>query len=158
MRGFAIAALAVSLAACEAQNPQVADPSETSIPVEPDAGIGDGAGPIEVVEAAIPERFHGVWDYIEGTCARESDLRIDISSREIVFYEAVGTVSDAQEVAGGTLVVLAMEGEGETWQSEWLLVLREQEPFGEVIVLYPYMDGQPELTEVPPRERKRCPQ
>jgi len=65
--------------------------------------------------ALIPASFRGVWDYEGGTCARESDLRIDVSGREIVFYEAVGTVMEITDESAGLLVKLAMEGEGEEW-------------------------------------------
>jgi len=77
----------------------------------------------EVAEAQIPERYHGVWDYEGGTCAPESDLRMEIKAREIVFYESIGTVSGAREDGDDAIADLAMEGEGETWEDSLRLSL-----------------------------------
>lgn len=103
------------------------DVTETPIPVEPDGGIGDGAGPPEPVEDAlanrIPTRFQGVWDYVEGTCALESDLRMEISGSEIMFYESIGTVTATEAEGDDVVVTLAMEGEGETWEQQTRLSL-----------------------------------
>ena len=65
---------------------------------------------------AIPQRFRGVWDAVDGNCAPASDLRIEIGERSLGFYEARGAVTDI--VADGpdaVVVTLAMEGEGERW-------------------------------------------
>lgn len=104
--------------------------SETPIPVEPDGGIGDGAQPLpEQSEtdnpAVIPAAYHGTWDYIEGTCARESDLRVQISASEIMFYESIGTIEGVREAGEDIVVTLAMEGEGERWQQHTRLTLSE---------------------------------
>ena len=103
--------------------------AETPMPVEPDGGIGDGAGPPGDTQAAldtrIPTRFHGVWDYIEGSCDPASDMRMEISGTEILFYESIGLVTDveAEEDIGAVVLTLAMEGEGETWEQKTRLML-----------------------------------
>ncbi|MHA7819981.1 MAG: hypothetical protein ACX930_10080 [Erythrobacter sp.] len=116
---FVIAAL-LALAACGSE-PEAPATSDTPIPVEPDGGIGDGAGPPEqAVDGAlanrIPTRFHGAWDYVDGTCDPASDLRMEISGSEILFYEAIGMVTEVSPEGGDVVVTLAMEGEGETWE------------------------------------------
>lgn len=90
----------------------------TMMPVEPDGGIGDGAGPPPFATAdTIPDAFLGVWDYVEGTCAPESDLRVEITPTAMQFYESFGEVT-AIEIDGPDriIVTLSMEGEGETWE------------------------------------------
>lgn len=111
--------LALLLAACSGANDEAAqpDPSETAMPVEPDGGIGDGAGPPPVAADTIPAAFLGVWDYIEGTCNPASDLRIEIKPESMHFYESIGEVTGVEvESADRIVVSLAMEGEGEKWE------------------------------------------
>ena len=128
---IAIAAI-LALAACgnpapRSDNPLPESAPETPIPVEPDGGIGDGAGPPGEVEDTlanrIPTRFQGVWDYVEGTCARESDMRMEISGGEILFYESVGLVTNVKPEGNDVVVTLSMEGEGETWEQQTRLSL-----------------------------------
>ena len=125
MRSALILVLAASLAACSGSNQEPAEnqveaPVATPMPVEPDGGIGDGAGPPGEIEGTlanrIPTRFHGVWDYVGGTCDPASDMRAEISGSEILFYESVGTVISVDEDGDDFVVTLAMEGEGETWE------------------------------------------
>lgn len=118
--------LAITLSACgSAPDPAAPEPIETPIPVEPNGGIGDGAEPLpaaagddETAQAAnlIPASLHGVWDYEGGTCAPESDMRMEITGDEILFYESIGKVTAVAADAEDTIVTLAMEGEGETWE------------------------------------------
>ena len=122
--GLAIASL--PLAACgdreEAPAPDTA--TETAIPVEPDGGIGDGAGPPAGMAEAIPMRFRGVWDYVEGACDEASDLRMEISPRRIVFYESVGDVTAVDVANDNSITVqMSLSGEGETWNEELRLEL-----------------------------------
>ena len=156
MRAVFLAGSILALAACadEAVDAPAETASvETPIPVEPDGGIGDGAGPPDEVEQAlanrIPTRFHGVWDFVDGTCARESDLRLEISGAEIMFYESIGTVLSADENEATTLVNLAMEGEGETWQDTYSLTITDDEQ----LLLEYVTDGVSPV----PIPRKRCP-
>lgn len=91
-------------------------PVETATPVE------------ETLANRIPTRFHGVWDYIEGTCALESDMRMEISGAEILFYESVGQVTAVTAEEDDVVVTLAMEGEGETWEQRTRLALTGEGP------------------------------
>lgn len=76
--------------------------------------------PIETARTGeIPEAFHGVWDYVKGSCDPASDLRMDIGARAIEFYESHGTVTAVEDAtADAVTVTLAMEGEGETWETK----------------------------------------
>lgn len=153
--------LAVALAACSDGNPApapgIADETDppTMVPVEPDGGIGIGAGPPEPslpnVADTIPASFRGFWDYVEGNCAAASDLRLEIGAREIEFYESLGKVTSvAVESPQSIVVKLAMAGEGETWTVTTRYLLSEN---GTVLT--------PQETEANPQykpmPRKRCP-
>ncbi len=140
----------------DAPNPPPPVPAETMIPVEPDGGIGDGAGPPplpseEAIAAdLIPAEFHGVWDYEGGTCDPASDLRMEISGAEILFYEAIGRVNAVTAGGGAINVTLDMEGEGETWEQKTRLLLSDD---GERLET---SDGDaPRTTDEYPS--KRCP-
>ncbi|MEM8724733.1 MAG: polysaccharide deacetylase family protein [Pseudomonadota bacterium] len=100
---------------------------------------------------AIPERYFGVWDYEGGTCAPESDLRMEIKAGEITFYESYGEVSDVRVEAGDTIVDLAMEGEGETWMQSLRLSLVGEGADQRLHVTDPAEPKAPD--ELP---RKRC--
>ena len=155
--------LALALAACADTNDESASADEvvtatveTPIPVEPNGGIGDGAGPPDEVQEAlanrIPTRFQGVWDYVEGTCARESDLRKEISGSEILFYESIGTVTAVTTEGEDVIVTLAMEGEGEVWEQQTRLSLKGEGPSQQLETT----DGsQPKRPDDYPS--KRCP-
>ena len=86
MRALPLFALTLILAGCgdQAADPAAQAPAETPIPVEPDGGIGDGAGPPldpAIAAGEIPARFHGVWDALTGTCDPASDMRVEIAKR-----------------------------------------------------------------------------
>ena len=125
----ALASLAVfALLACSPgqTTPDDPAPQQTAIPVEPDGGIGDGAPPLPELIGTIPPRFRGVWDYVEGSCAPASDLRLDIGEASITFYESAGQLTGIEDSGTGSVIVtLAMEGEGETWEERRELVLEE---------------------------------
>ena len=120
----------LALAACSAEPGEPAEPTpdETMLPVEPDGGIGDGAGPLQVEPDTIPAAFLGVWDYVEGTCNPASDLRVEITPRGMQFYESYGEVTRVEVDSPQRIVVsLAMEGEGEKWQMTRRFTLSEDE-------------------------------
>ncbi|MEC7818562.1 MAG: hypothetical protein VX454_07835 [Pseudomonadota bacterium] len=155
----ALSAIAM-LSACSDENADragdaraPADPATTAsaIPVEPDGGIGDGAGPPMAVADTIPARFRGVWDNAEGTCAPASDLRMDIRAGEIEFYESLGEVTSVETEGPDSIVVsLAMAGEGETWTVTSRYVLSD-----DGAILTPYeTETNPRYQPIP---RKRCP-
>lgn len=129
MRYLLVAFAPLALAACgsEPSEPVTDVETDAPMPVEPDGGIGDGAGPPDAVDAAlanrIPTRFHGVWDYVQGSCDPASDMRMEISGSEILFYESIGKVTATEAEGAAVIVTLAMEGEGETWQQDTRFVL-----------------------------------
>lgn len=129
MRAFLLFLPAMALAAC---SPDAEAPVETEVVED---GEGDAAttdagdqsladpAPGSVTAAAIPVRYHGVWDYVEGTCDPASDMRMEIDGRQIVFYESAGTVTGTSIEDGDAIVALDMEGEGETWKNSLRLSL-----------------------------------
>ena len=126
---IALSALsALALAACGEvpdQEPIVeseATPAEVQQPVE-QAAAEETETVEETLANRIPTRFHGVWDYVEGTCALESDMRMEVSGSEIMFYESIGTVTGVAAEGDDVVVTLAMEGEGETWEQATRLSL-----------------------------------
>ena len=124
---------ALALAACGEMPDQQAATGEEVGPAE-QAQSDEGGEPISPEETAtdtveetlanrIPTRFHGVWDYVEGTCALESDMRMEVSGAEIMFYESIGTVTGVAAEGDDVVVTLAMEGEGDTWEQATRLSL-----------------------------------
>ncbi|RIV87713.1 hypothetical protein [Aurantiacibacter zhengii] len=122
----------LTLAACGSQDEPSEprpDAAETAIPVEPNGGIGDGAPSLTQTDDlaqddGIPARYHGAWDYVDGNCNPASDLRVEISADQVIFYESVGEVENVSIGADGADVALAMEGEGENWNSRFRLSLQ----------------------------------
>lgn len=112
-----IAAEAAEKPAKDAKAPTAAEPAgvlKTKPPAE------------EIAPNLIPAAFHGTWDYIDGTCTRESDLRMEISAGQIIFYESLGQVRSIEAKDEMSLdVTLAMEGEGEVWTNVTRLTLAD---------------------------------
>ena len=129
MTRLALASIAVfALLACSPGQTTQGDPAaqQTAIPVEPDGGIGDGAPPLPELIGTIPPRFRGVWDNVEGSCAPASDLRLEVGEGSITFYESAGQLTGIEDSgAASVIVMLAMEGEGETWEERRELVLED---------------------------------
>lgn len=122
------------------------------IPLDPQ----DSPQPETVTETLanrIPTRFQGVWDYVEGTCSPESDLRMEVSGGEILFYESIGMVTDVEAEGEDVVVSLAMEGEGETWEQELRLALVGT---GEAQLLETSDGAKPRAADEYPN--KRCPE
>ena len=102
----------LALAACSQAEPA---PTETASP-EPTAATTPpvATGPAQAL--AIPDRFHGIWDYVKGSCDPVSDMRTEIAERGITFYESHGAVTDLTVESPERITVeLAMQGEGEKW-------------------------------------------
>ncbi|WP_152435466.1 hypothetical protein [Erythrobacter sp. THAF29] len=160
LRAFTPWAALALLSACggvsEPDDNPTPQPTETPIPVEPDGGIGDGAGPPEDAAAlaagTIPARFHGVWDYEEGNCDPASDMRMEVSDSEMLFYESIGRVTDVKAEGDDLIVSLDMEGEGETWQQKTRFSLVGE---GEAQRLHVSDGEKPKETDEYPS--KRCP-
>ncbi|MEM7781147.1 MAG: hypothetical protein AAF697_12220 [Pseudomonadota bacterium] len=136
-----LAAGAMALTAC-GSDPEELEVSDSSEPA-PAQEVGVSGG-------TIPDRFHGVWDYVEGTCAPESDLRIEVSASQINFYESAGTVVTALPVGDTVIVDLEMSGEGETWTQKSSLI---NAPGSDRLVFEP--DAANPVAD-PANERKRC--
>ena len=143
-----------SLAACGQET--------ESYPNSPNASQSAANADTETEDEAdlsvIPDRFHGVWDNLAGTCARESDLRIEITSDKVLFYESIGSVLEVQRAREAFIVKLAMEGEGEQWEESFRMALDPEKDH-----LHFALDVQVSpgvlLNEMPaPIIRKRCPQ
>ncbi|GAA0755927.1 hypothetical protein FHS52_000136 [Erythromicrobium ramosum] len=156
MRRLPLIALTLLLPACDSRvDPAPDTPAETPISGEPGGGISDGAdSPLDPAIAAgeIPARFHGVWDAVTGTCDPASDMRVEITSRRIEYYESVGDVSGMGSEGDDAIADLVMEGEGETWVQPARLSL-ETLPDGEQLRISDAL--KPESPDDP--LRKRCP-
>lgn len=135
---------------------------EEAIPADADLAVGapvigseDTADPQASAQsnnsATIPEGFHGVWDYVKGSCAPESDLRLEITASGIVFYEAFGSVMNVEPDGPATIVTLAMEGEGERWTDTFVLMFDDD---GETLTPFFRIDEQKSGDTMP---RKKCP-
>lgn len=122
---FALVSIAlIGLAACSGQEPV----PEGETQVEPNASFTDDAATDpDIVNGEIPARYLGVWDYVGGTCAPESDMRMEIAPRSITFYESLGMVAGVGQDGGDAIADLVMEGEGETWINVLRLSLVEED-------------------------------
>lgn len=117
----------LGIAACgsEAEAPaEVATPAAENVSTVAEDGGDTVADPVDDALAnRIPTRFQGVWDYVGGKCDPASDLRMEISGSEILFYESIGQVTGVSGEGDEIVVTLAMEGEGETWEQATRLAL-----------------------------------
>lgn len=111
MRSLLIPLTALALAACSQNEPPPAETARSPEPV-PTGSVA----PVPAVEAVIPDRFHGIWDYAKGSCDPASDMRTEIAERGITFYESHGAVTALTVDSPERITVdLAMQGEGEKW-------------------------------------------
>ncbi|MGB7407719.1 MAG: hypothetical protein WA908_04385 [Pontixanthobacter sp.] len=134
MRNFGFLVLPLLLVACS-QEPEtpvveseiVADDNARGTALDPsDQSLAQSLadptdeGPTRAADSAtgtMPDRFHGVWDFVDGTCNAASDLRLEIGPDMLVFYESTGAITGVNPRAdGGVDVKLAMSGEGEYWE------------------------------------------
>ncbi len=81
--------------------------------------VADDSAPL----TAIPARFLGQWDGIEGSCTPDSDLFLTIRPGTITFYESQGEVAAVRRGKPGIVVTLAMQGEGESWTADYAMSL-----------------------------------
>lgn len=141
MRSILAASAVLLLAACGGSD----NAREELMPNEPER-IEDT---LNLTDTVIPPMFHGVWDYVEGSCARDSDLRLEISGDEMIFYESYGKAMMSQTAGDSLIVNLTMEGEGETWGEELRLMMR-----GDNLVV---LDALAPLDDPDVMPLKRCP-
>lgn len=146
MRGFFLGIVAIGISGCS-QAP------ETSDAREPTAALADAPEVAAKDDGLIPARYQGVWDYEGGTCARDSDLRVQIRPESMSFYESIGTVTAVAAEGDDTLVTLAMEGEGEMWTQVTRLALKGE---GEALRLHTSDGEKPPVPDEYPS--KRCPE
>lgn len=124
MRPILLCAALFGIAACSQREP---DPVKTpEAPASPASPSPTAAGPSPAQALAIPDRFHGIWDYVEGSCDPASDMRTEIAERGITFYESHGAVTGLKvESPTRITVTLAMQGEGEKWTMTRTFTLSE---------------------------------
>lgn len=129
-----IPATLLLLAACGgADEPALPSDDESSLPVEPDSGIGDGATPLpeqaEASAAGIPEPLRGRWGLVAADCEPgRSDAKglLTISGDKLQFYESVGTLGEASERTPERLrASFAFTGEGMSWTRDMLLEVQD---------------------------------
>ncbi|OBX19202.1 hypothetical protein A9995_08720 [Erythrobacter sp. QSSC1-22B] len=116
MRIAFVATLALTLAACS-QEPDAPAESEPEPAAQPSPVAPAPAPEAEPeVLGAIPARFRGAWDAMDGDCSLSSDLRIEIGANTLGFYEARGQVTDIMTDGEDAIIAgMAMEGQGERW-------------------------------------------
>ena len=109
---IALAALAL-LAACS--DDSATPTAETSAT----PATAEQPSPAATPEArdTIPAAYLGTWDYVDGTCDPMSDLLLEISPEQMIFYESMGEVRSVTQAADAIIVDLAMTGEGESWDN-----------------------------------------
>ena len=98
----------------------------------------------------MPNILIGAWDYEKGTCDPGSDMRLEIDTRQLRFYESLGQVTAVRPDGVATIVDLAMEGEGESWTETLRFVLKDGGT--RLHVTEPQTQG--DVDEYP---RRRCP-
>lgn len=132
------ASATLALAACGGPADDTAtdaEPAETPMPVEPGSGIGDGAPPLEVDASSpdsaansIPIAIRGRWGLVPADCTSTSgDAKglIEVSKRQIRFYESVGTLGEIKARAPGSIRAnWSFVGEGMEWSREMALTVQ----------------------------------
>ncbi|MEL6708533.1 MAG: hypothetical protein AAFP79_09630 [Pseudomonadota bacterium] len=137
-----------------ADAPAKGGPSPEVVPEVADEAQGSEAAKQDVAKdsqgALIPASFQGVWDYEGGTCAPESDLRLDVQPASITFYETHGDVVRVDSAQPSAVSLnLAMSGEGQEWNQS--LELRLVDAGTRLMVINPDMPDAAENLM-----RKRC--
>tara|TARA_B100000678_G_C18169505_1_gene486586 strand:+ start:625 stop:1206 length:582 start_codon:yes stop_codon:yes gene_type:complete len=97
----------------------IADPTLINPHRVPAGDVADDTAPL----TAIPARFLGQWDAIDGPCSPDSEMFMTIRPGTIGFYESQGEVTSVRRGKPGIVIALAMEGEGEKWGSEYAMSL-----------------------------------
>ena len=129
-------ALPLALAACGQQAGEPApEASETAIPVEPDGGIGDGAGPpspsdtVGIPEQGIPVAVQGSWGLTQADCtSTRGDAKglLRVSPTTLTFYESVGRLGTIKDRSDTSIRAdFGFTGEGMTWTREVALETRD---------------------------------
>lgn len=98
-------------------------PAADTAPAEADGPAGDEPDDDGAPLNAIPARFLGQWDAADGPCTANSEMYLTIRPGTITFYESQGEVTGVRRGKPGIVVTLAMQGEGESWTSEYAMSL-----------------------------------
>lgn len=142
----------LALVACGGE-PSGEAPEADASPTAAPAPVASAPTSPPATAATIPARFIGVWDAETGTCDPASDLMLRIARDGIGFYESHGTVTRVTEDAAGRATLdLAMEGEGDTWDTTMTLSLKGQGADERLLVPFEDSGGKPA-----PLTLKRCP-
>lgn len=152
---FPLAALALFACAENVEEQPEPDAGETMMPVEPDGGIGDGAGPpADMVDGDIPVGFHGRWGLVPADCTSDrGDAKglINIDAEGIQFYESRGVVDTVETNESGQFrATYDFTGEGMEWTRDMALSVSED---GTQLVRSEY--GEDALAE--PLTYTKCP-
>ncbi|MEM8696065.1 MAG: hypothetical protein AAGE05_08615 [Pseudomonadota bacterium] len=117
-----IAATTVILTACSGGSEPETAPEDTA----PATVETDAAAEPETI-AAIPEAFHGRWDFSEETCGDPaSEMRLDIAADRIVYYESAAIPQTITQTAPSAVTVIhRFSGEGEEWEETLAYELSE---------------------------------
>ncbi|WP_374408626.1 hypothetical protein [Pelagerythrobacter sp.] len=133
---IALAALpAFALAACGAPADETAPGADTQpdamkspIPVEPDGGIGDGAGPPAAggqAATTIPAALQGRWGLVPADCtSTRGDAKglITVDGSSIKFYESRATLGEVAQSSDTSIrAQFAFTGEGMEWNRDTML-------------------------------------
>ena len=158
-----LAALPLALVACSSEpEPKesaddFADRIGAGAPLAPDATPTSSLNPAPKAPMAklgapkpVPAKFQGTWDFVDGNCSAESDLRITVGTNSVQFYESTGVVNGFDQPDANTVILnLSMEGEGEKWEERFRISLVEGGKFLEASEQSGYGAGQA-------MRRKRC--
>ncbi|MEE4200724.1 hypothetical protein [Erythrobacter sp.] len=149
-----VAALTVIACGSEPADETQAAPAiaEADAPAASDTSQAAAPATKAIADDRIPARYHGAWDDVAGDCNPFSDLRMEIGSDEIMFYESMGRVTSVERAGEGILVELAMEGEGESWDQRTRFVVEGSGDDERLITL-----DENDADGVDPYPSKRCP-
>lgn len=126
MRLMLAAAPFLLLAAC---GEPATETEDRPMPVEPDGGIGDGAGPpvAEPAATVIPEALLGRWGLVPADCeVGRPDAKglMVVSPTDLRFYESVGKLGKVANADSGSIrASFAFTGEGMEWTRDMALSL-----------------------------------
>ncbi|WP_271078759.1 hypothetical protein [Aurantiacibacter sp. MUD61] len=148
---------ALALAACSGEAEESAATSEGAYGEETlEAAQPTGAETTDMTDAQelansdqLDPTYHGVWDYVEGTCDPMSDMRLEITADTLQFYESSGEITGIErESNGDRLVSVSMSGEGESWEQAYRF---EMDSSGQFLIVSGV--GEDAFDGLP---RKRC--
>jgi len=106
--------------AAPADNGAGAQANATIAPAEVNvAGNGQEQNLVWMLQAPIPDEFHGVYDRDGAACTSAgSEERLQVSAESLRFHESIGEVRNIRQMDDGTLLVEGdFQGEGEAWSN-----------------------------------------